>query len=251
MQYTDTTYHGFPAKTFSFLGRDAIIVFPEVAKNRRFCMKTEYFDAFPDTEIRMLQEGYTLTYIQNRTRWGTDDDCTVRSQFAAFIAATFDLHPRFICVGMSCGGFHAVNFASRYPEQVAFLYLDAPLLSMESYMHSWESGAKTGRPEPFPDAIFREYQNAYGFSNKGEVAMFRDEPIHRLQVLADHKIPVGLVYGGSDHEVLPYENAERLIAFYETTGVPFRVFCKPDCDHHPHGLEDPTALLAFMKESML
>lgn len=249
MLYHESLWNGFRRLDFTFLGRDALVILPdEKTRNGRFAMKTEYFGAFPETEIALIREGFALAYIKNRTRWGTDDDCRVRYAFSAFVATEFDCDPRFIAVGMSCGGFHAVNYASRYPDTVAFLYLDAPLLSMESYIHSWETGAQDGE---FPASVFAEYTAAYGFTDRSEVAVYNDEPINRLPVLAAHKIPIGLVYGGSDHEVLPHENCEMLIRYYRHAGAPLKVWVKPDCDHHPHGLPDPSPLIAYIKEIVL
>ena len=70
----------------------------------------------------------------------------------------------------------------------------------------------------------------------------------RIPTLIEHKIPAALVYGDSD-PVVPYiENGKVLEEAYKAAGIP--LFCegKAGCAHHPHGLEDRTALLAFFRK---
>ena len=44
---------------FEFEGRYATLVFPpEGTENKHWMLKTEYFGAFPDTEVKLLEKGY-------------------------------------------------------------------------------------------------------------------------------------------------------------------------------------------------
>ena len=142
---------------------------------------------------------------------------------------------------MSCGGFHAVCFASRYPTYVSLLYLDAPLLSFCGWTDGFDG--------------YEKWQNeqitAYNFRSKAEIYTHNDQPIHRLKTLTDNRIPVALVYGGADKVVDPKSNAEALADFYRLEGAPIKVWYKPDCDHHPHGLYDPTEVIEYVKKSAL
>jgi hypothetical protein len=42
--------------------------------------------------------------------------------------------------------------------------------------------------------------------------------------------------------------AEAVKDYYELQGASIKVWYKPDCDHHPHGLEDPTPLIEFIEK---
>ena len=47
-------WNGFKRIDFEFEGREAILVFPEVPEeNKKWMLKTEYFDDFPNLEIEM------------------------------------------------------------------------------------------------------------------------------------------------------------------------------------------------------
>ena len=71
-------------------------------------------------------------------------------------------------------------------------------------------------------------------------------PMDKLPILVERRIPAVLVAGDSD-QVVPYcENGILLERAYQQAGVPLEVYIKPGCDHHPHGLEDPTPALHFI-----
>ena len=226
--FEQSEYRGYEALVFEIDTRKVILVRPNKEMgHRRLVMKTEYFDAFPDLQIEMLERGYHLTCVENRSRWGTDEDCRTKAEVVRFLHEHFSLYPRVITVGMSCGGFHAVNFASLYPELQSFLYLDAPLLSFLSYPYGMGEVARN-------EQVIEEITRAYGFDLPHALAYNR-QPIHRLQALTDARLPVALVYGDADQRVSCRENALILKEFYEKAGAPIRTWCKPGCDHHPHG----------------
>lgn len=246
MQYSD--WHGFRRADFRFADRDALIVFPHRGGwgSGRLMMKMEYFDAFPKLEMELLDAGFHLAYIRNLNRWGTDPDHNVRQQFADFLAEWFHLNPRFVLIGMSCGGLISVNFASRFPEYVSLLYLDAPVMNLLSCPMGFGIGNALGEG----DSGFREIEVAYGFT-RSSLLMYREHPIDRIQTLIDHKLPVALVYGDSDTTVPYTENGKMLEDAYRRTSLPLFCAGKQGCGHHPHGLEDNTELIHFIRENML
>ena len=59
-------WNGFKRIDFEFEEREAILVSPQVPnKNRKWMIKTEYFDAFPNLEIEMIKRGWHLAYRKN------------------------------------------------------------------------------------------------------------------------------------------------------------------------------------------
>ena len=47
---------------FSFEGNYAQVIKPKCNPNGKWALKTEYMHAFPDTEIELLKEYYTMSY---------------------------------------------------------------------------------------------------------------------------------------------------------------------------------------------
>ena len=240
----ESEFFGYKRLDFTFQDREAIIVFPrEENAKKEWMLKTEYFGAFPKFEIDMLERGYHLCFLKNVSRWGTDDDQKAKRDFSEFLQKEYGLARRCICVGMSCGGFHAVNFASRYPSYVSMLYLDAPLLSFNGWHDSLPEDTKLGWR--------REQKKAYGFKTDAELLVYNEHPINRLRTLTENKIPVALVYGGSDLVVDCKKNAEMLLQYYAINGAPIKAWCKPECDHHPHGFEDNFELIEFIENNKI
>ncbi len=244
LQATEADWRGFRMLNFKFEDRDAILVLP-AQPNGRVAMKTEYFGAFQDTEYALVREGYTLAFLTNRNRLGTDVDHHARARFIDMLAEKAGLRRRVVLVGMSCGGLIAVNFASRYPAYVSFVYLDAPVMNFLSWPMGWGIGTANADGEGWA-----ELQAAYGFTLT-EFINYREHPMDRLHVLTEHRLPCALVYGDAD-DVVPFtENGIHVQRHYEACGMPIFVHGKPGCGHHPHGMADPAPLVRYIMENEL
>lgn len=239
MEYKTSLWNGFKRLDFSFNGRSAILVLPEAPDaGRHFLIKTEYFGAFPGLEVEMLKRGWHLAYIENLNRWGVVEDQDMRAEFCRFLHSEFGLAERCVPVGMSCGGLHAVCFASRHPECVSALYLDAPVMNLLSYPMGFGKAA-------YDPKVWDEVKRAYGIDETG-ILSFRQHPIDRMEPLYANRIPVLMVYGDSD-DMVPYpENGALLEAEYRARGLEIEVYGKPGCGHHPHGLADSSPLIRFI-----
>lgn len=242
MEYTYSEWCGFRRADFKFEDRDALIVFPSCGKNGKWIVKMEYFGAFPELEIELLSRGWHLLYLRNNNRWGTDDDSDAKARFADFVSAEFGLENRFSCVGMSCGGICSVNFAARHPDKVGVLYLDAPVMNLLSCPLGF------GRDDGMEDkmAVWQEVADAYGLDIP-TVLTWRNHPIDKIPILAEHRIPVAMVYGDMDN-IVPYnENGIVLEKYYREHDLPLFAEGKKNCGHHPHGLEDIKPLADFIE----
>ena len=86
-------WNGFKRIDFEFEGREAILVFPETPEeNKKWMLKTEYFDAFPNLEIEMIKRGWNLAYIKNITCWCLDEDHDLKKCFADYLIREFGLY---------------------------------------------------------------------------------------------------------------------------------------------------------------
>jgi len=233
-------FYGFRQEEFEFAGRQAILVFPkEENRTPKWLLKTEYFGAFPNGEIAFLEKGYHLAYLQNRNRWGLDEDQHDKAEFAKYLHETYGLSGTCVPVGMSCGGLHGVDLAALHPELVSVLYLDAPVINLLS------CGGCLGRSQ-IGQEVCQEMLDALGLT-MAEMIAYRKHPLDRIPALIEKRIPVVLVYGEAD-TIVPYEeNGAYLEAAYKAAGVPLLVIGKPGCDHHPHGLEDPAPIVEFVE----
>ena len=232
-------WNGFECEEFEFEGHYAIIVMPEKkVESPRLLIKTEYFNAFPDTEIALLNRGFYLGFIKNDNRWGTAADIERKARFIKFCTEKYGLVQKCVPVGMSCGGIFAIKLAAMHPELVSCIYIDAPVVNYMSCPCGFGSG------NPLSENL-DEILGALGLDAAGLLAC-RDMPLDCLAKLVGNKIPAVLVAGDSD-TVVPYrENGAFVKRAYEGSGVDYEEHIKPGCDHHPHGLEDSSPVVEFI-----
>lgn len=230
MDYKDIVWRGFSGVEFEFMGQPVNVIKPQGNPNGKWVFKTEYFDAFPDTQIEFLHRGWHLVYNKNNNRWAEQEDLQRKVKLAEFISKNFGLDEKFVPIGFSCGGLYAVKLAALIPEKIQAIYLDAPVMNLLSCPFGF--GNKT-----HPNVTEEEYTNCTG-RTRVEMLSYREHPIDKMDILLENDIPIVLVAGDSD-SVVPYEeNGSLLDVFYKKNNGRILTHLKKDCDHHPHGLED-------------
>ena len=231
-------WNGFSIEWFKFEEHDAAIVFPKTADaKKRVALKTEYFGAFPNAEVALLEKGFHLIFIKNDNRWGTDADIERKARFQKFVSEKYGLSEKCVPVGMSCGGLYGIKYAAKHPELVSCLYLDAPVVN---YM-SCPCGFGIGNP-----ISIEEILGALSLDSISDLLNYREMPFDYLPALVKTKIPIILVVGDSDQTVPYVENGINIKNAYEKAGNDIEVHIKPGCDHHPHGLSDPAPIVDFI-----
>lgn len=239
----ESLFYGFKQLTFDFNGRQAFLVFPkEPDAGKNFLLKTEYFGAFPNLEIAMLERGFHLAHVQNETRWCKPSDTEMQAAFIQWLHEEYGLAPRCTPVGMSCGGMQAIFLSAKHPELVNACYIDAPVVNLLSC----PAGLGLAGNDMWP-----EFEQAMGIS-LSQLLGSREHPLDYVPAMVASKVPLFLVAGDSDG-VVPYcENGELVDRIYRKMGGDITTIVKPGCDHHPHGLEDPTPIIEFvLKHSAL
>jgi len=240
--FTDS-WHGYEARPFLFEGRDAVVVFPKQTRpGAPWTLKTEYREAFPDVELRLLAEGFHVAFVTNANRWATEEECALKARFVRYVSETFGLAAKCVPVGMSCGGCYAVKFAGLYPELVRCMYIDAPVLNFCSLPGH---AGRTKNADMWP----QEFVHAYPGLQRWQLPGFQGHPICYAGVLMEHRIPVLMVYGTEDTTVFYDENGLLLEQAMEGTGL-LRVIPVNCRGHHPHGLmEDNQPIVDFILEN--
>jgi pimeloyl-ACP methyl ester carboxylesterase len=238
---TTDRWHGFVRHRFRFQDRDAWVVEPERPLPGRpwtWCMM--FPDAFTErcAVPALLAAGFHHAFLDVGNSFGSPD--AVRS-LAAFHDELVGrgLAPRAALVGISRGGLYAQRLAAEHPDQVAAIYGDAAVCDFKS----WPGGKGTGKGSP------RDWQAciaAYRFADEAEALAWRGNPVDALEPLARAGIPLVHVVGDDDDVVPPAENALVVAERYARLGGTVDVIHKPGCGHHPHGLDDPAPVVAFL-----
>ncbi len=224
----EKNWFGFRCEEIQFEDRTATIVFPEKANEKRsWTIKTEYQNAFPETEIELLKRGYHVTYLKNNNRWATKIDCDTRARFVKYVSDTYGLDKKCIPVGMSCGGAHAVNFAGYYPDLVKCMFIDAPVLNFVSIPAHTSHSQK--------NMWEKEFVKAYPGITRAALLSFDNHPISKAPVLIENKLPILMVYG-TDDTIVDYNlNGEMLEELYADHPGLLTIIKRESQGHHPHG----------------
>ena len=149
----------------------------------------------------------------------------------------FGLEHNPVLFGFSRGGLYAFNYACEYPNEIAALYLDAPVLDIKSWPGGFMGGE--GDKEEWGKCI-----KAYGYKNTAQAMEY--EFTDRIKILYDAGVPIIVVAGDSD-SVVPYEeNAKILEERYKKLGGKIKVIIKKGIGHHPHSLENPLPIADFL-----
>lgn len=224
------TWNNFKKTEFIFEGKNAILVFPEKADEKKnWMIKTEYWSAFPEREIDLLNKGFHLAYLQNDTRFATKEECDRRARFIDFMTEKYALRDKCVLVGMSCGGAHAVNFAGFYPDKTACIFIDAPVLNFCDFP------GRMGDSE-CEKVWENEFLKAYPGITRSKLLNFDNHPIGKIGVLKAHKIPILMMYGTEDQTVYYNMNGRLLETEYDNSLL--RIIQRKCQGHHPHGYCD-------------
>ena len=214
-------FHGFDRVVFDFDGYNAWVVCPEggTRPGVPWTWTMQWATAFvPRTNVpQMLRDGFHHVTINTFSNRMDEVGLKVSAEFQKFLVEDLGFAPKAFLIGMSWGGFFSVRYAERYPENVAKIYLDAPLL------------------------CFRDFRSGIGpweerMPSEGWIAS-PEMPLNKAESLAQKRIPVLLLYGGADPVVPPSRNALPFAKRFKAAGGDITVVAREMYAHHPHGVE--------------
>ncbi len=211
------------------------IILPDTpAENNPWIWRAEFLGDFEKADMELVKNGWHLAYYKISDMYGCPDAVELMKNFHDYIVKEFNLCKKASIFGFSRGGLYAVNYAAKYPDKVSSLYLDAPVIDLQSWPKS-KSSAKN-----WDDCL-----TCYGF-NEYEAEIYSLTQLDRARILAENKIPVLIVVGDSDPTVPYEENAKPFIQEYLKTHNDIEVIVKEGCAHHPHSLVDVKPIVEFV-----
>ncbi len=237
----ESRWKGYKRYDFTVNGRGGLVVVPPVpAKDSPWIWRAEFFDAFSQVDMAMLEKGWHLAYYKVNDMYGCPESIRLMNVFQNHAEREFRLSAKTVLFGFSRGGLYSVNYAAEYPDRVRALYLDAAVLDIRS----WPGGMGRGDGAK---AEWQECLNIYGLTEETAKA-FKGNPLDRIPELIEAAIPVIVVAGDADTGAPYEENSGILVEKYRAAGGTIRVIIKPGAPHHPHSLEDPGPIVRFLLE---
>lgn len=238
-----STWQGAQMDQFQLAGRNCRVVKPaQAAAGAPWVWRPEFFDAFNDADRALLAQGYHLCYIDLQNSFGSPASIARMEDFYRVVTPMYGLRSRAWLFGLSRGGLYALNFASRHPDWVMGMYLDAPVCDFRSWPAG--KGASGGSPDDWA-----KLKADYGFASEDEAMREEFQPMAHLEPIAAASIPILVVTGDADKTVPHLENAVMLQQKFRALGGKLELILKPGADHHPHGLPDPAAIVNFVQSA--
>lgn len=241
---TITDWNGYEQRMFEWKGRECVAICPkEAAEGTPWVWRAEFLYAFDFADRELLARGWHIVYVRLSNLYGSPYAVEQMRAFHLFVEDKLRLCHRPAIFGFSRGGLYAFRYAAAYPESVAILYLDAPVLDF----NSWPGGNGIGERAP---TEWQECLSAYGL-NEEDAATYDKQPLDLIGPVAEAGIPILLVAGDADTAVPYAENGAILAERYSLRGGPIEVILKPGVGHHPHSLEDPSPIVAYIEANRL
>ncbi len=234
-------YHGFARHDFKVGGLEATVVDPKrSAKGRPWIWRMEFFDHRPMLDLALLERGYHLAYVNVGNTYGSPGAIHQLSEFyQALVGPAWKLNPRVVLEGFSRGGLYAYNWAVKNPSKVMAIYGDAPVCDFTTWPYG---GAGAARSE----SDWGSLVSLYGFPTEADALTYAFPPVANLDVLVQAKIPIVHVIGDADEVVPVAANTALIESRYRALWGTILVIHKPGGLHHPHSLDDPIPLVAFL-----
>ncbi len=243
----ESRWNGFVRHDFPVDEANAIIVEPKTPlPDRPWAWRGEFFGAFPNADLALLEAGWHLAYIGVPNQFGSPRAMAKWEKFHELLVKDHALSPKPALIGLSRGALYCMSWAAAHPDKTLAVYLDNGVCDFKS----WPGGKPKGHGiGPGSAQEWANLLQAYDFKDDAEAIAYPMNPVDHLKPLLDAKIPILLIYADADR-VLPYqENSERLYERYKALGGPVERIVKPGQDHHPHGLTDPKPIVEFFEKA--
>lgn len=238
-------WNGYKKEVFIVDGREGFLVFPKkFEENKRWVWRAEFFGGFDYADRALIEKGFTLAYYCASDMFGCPEAVDAMKKFHDHVVENYGLNKKADIFGFSRGGLYTVNYTAKYPEDVATIYLDAPVLSLESWPGMF------GKTKEYRNEIclneWEKCKKVYGFSTDEEMLSYKEIPLNKVDALIAANIPVIIVAGDSDKTVDYTENGEIFAREYKEKGGDIKLIVKEGVDHHPHSLEEPSPIVDFI-----
>ena len=245
LQTTKSEWNSYPCYTFVCEDHEGIIILPHtpLKPGNRWIWRTEFLGAFDSVDRELLNRGWCLTNFRISDMYGCPKAVEWMESFRQLVVKEWNLSEKPVLEGFSRGGLYAGNFAVAHPDKTGGLYLDAAVLDIRNWPGGYGTYARW-------DEAWEECLRWYGLTEE-TAPLYDNSPLNHAEMLAKAGIPTVIVAGLVDKAVYYPENGGAFAEAYEKVGGRILTILKPDCDHHPHSLEDPTEICDFLEEVTL
>lgn len=236
---TGFNFFGFRGYDFTFQTRNAKIVVPKrAAPGHPWVWRARFWGHEPQADIALLERGFHVVYCDVTELFGNDEAMQIWDAFYRFLRKG-GLSSKSAMEGMSRGGVYVYRWAVNYPERVAAIYADAPVLDLKS----WPGGKGQSKGDP---ETWETFKKNFNLKTEEEALAFKGNPIDLTDEIVKGGFPMLHVCGDADEVVPVAENTDIFEQKIYSAGGSIRVIHKPGVNHHPHSLQNPQPIVDFI-----
>ncbi len=210
---TESQWHGYRRVSFPFMGHNAWVTFPKTAAPGKPWMWRARFPGYHDEiDLGLLKRGYHTAHVDTANLYGTPKAMEIWDAFYKYLMETYGLNPKTVLYGCSRGGLFIHNFANRWPERVAVIYGDTPVMDFKT----WPEGKNgTGTRS---EGDWANLKRVYGFASDAEAEAYEGIPLNAAERLAKARIPMWHTVSAEDRIVPPKNNTEPFAKRFRAAG---------------------------------
>ncbi len=235
-------FHGFQGYDFTFQGRNAKVVVPKKANpDHLWVWRSRFWGHESQTDIALLERGFHLVYCDVAELFANEEALSIWDAYYQNLTRA-GLSKKAVMEGMSRAGVYMYRWAVEYPDRVAAVYADAPVLDLKS----WPGGLGEG---PGHASTWETFKEDFKLESEQEALDFKGNPLDLTNEIAKAGFPMLHVVGDADRVVPVKENTEPFEEKIKAAGGSITVIHKPGIDHHPHSLPNPQPIIDFILEA--
>ena len=243
-------WYGYRRHNFELDGCKGFIVeppHPAPGLPWHWCM--QWAEAFvPRTPaLQLLERGFHHVHFNVFETYFNDEGIAKVEKFYAMLQK-IGFHKKAALTGMSYGGLFSLRWAAEHPETVAAVYLDAPVCNLA---FAAERNEQNASPEIYErhSGEAKKHFVAYNVKDCAGLLAHPKNPLNNYLPIAEAQIPILALRAGQDQTVLPASNIDAFTERMISAGGNIKVINRNLYGHHPHGMDDPTALTGFILQN--
>jgi sialidase-1 len=195
-----THWKGFAIEHLTVSGKQCTLHKPKkAAPGNPWVWRARWPNYHKEVDLLLLKDGYHIAYMGMEGLLGAPKFMPLWESFYETMTQKYKLNKKAAHYTVSRGGLYTYRWARIYPETVACIYADTPVLDFKS----WPGGKGKGVGSP---GQWRGLLKHYRFASEEEAMTYRDNPIDNFQAIIDAKIPLLHLVIENDQVVPPVEN---------------------------------------------
>lgn len=192
-------WHGFKRFRFQIAGRNCYVVTPhKTAPGKPWVWRARFPDFHYEMDVELLKQGFHIAYLDVSNLFGSPQAIKYGDQFYDYLTKQHGFQSKVALEGVSRGGLFIYNWALKNPEKVSCIYADTPVCDFKS----WPGGKGKSQGSA---ASWQACLKAYKMT-EAEALAYKNNPIDRIQIIAEAGIPVLHIVSENDQVVPPDEN---------------------------------------------